>query len=244
LKTTGAPVGFAGPAGLAIPIYADESLRGATNRVAGANKADTHGRNVDLSRDAKVADFADLVMVATGDLCPRCGKPLATQRGIEVGHVFKLGTKYTEAFNAKFKDETQAEHTLIMGCYGIGVTRTLQAVVEQHNDADGILWPASVAPFQVGILLLDPNDATVAATAQKLSDELTALGIDNLIDDREERPGVKFKDADLIGFPLRAVVGAKSLSQGGIELKRRGEKAFTIVPVAEAASRIREKLQS
>ncbi|MCL1888767.1 MAG: proline--tRNA ligase, partial [Kiritimatiellaeota bacterium] len=242
LKATGAPTGFAGPAGLKIPVYADESLcnnTSDTGRVAGANKADTHVLNLDLTRDAEVTRFADLVVVATGDLCPRCGKPMATRRGIEVGHVFKLGTKYTDAFNAKFLDEKGAPQTLVMGCYGIGVTRTLQAVIEQNNDADGIRWPASVAPFQVGVLLLDPKDEAVAAAAQKLSDELTALGIDNLIDDREERPGVKFKDADLIGFPIRAVVGAKSLAQGGVEIKRRSEKAFDLTPAADAAQRIR-----
>ncbi len=242
LKATGAPVGFAGPAGLAIPIYADASLRGATDRVAGANKADTHVIHLSLERDAKVTDFTDLVAVVTGDLCPRCQQTLNTKRGIEVGHVFKLGTQYTDAFNAKFLNEKGEPLTMIMGCYGIGVTRTLQAVVEQHNDADGIIWPAAIAPYQVGILLLDPKDETVAAHAQKLSDKLTALGIDNLIDDREERPGIKFKDADLVGFPLRAVVGAKSLAQGGIELKLRSEKTFTLAPVDMAAEQIREKL--
>lgn len=244
LNATGAPTGFAGPVGLSIPIYADLSLDNAANRVTGANQADTHLLNVAIPRDAAIAAFADLVAVETGDLCPRCDATLTTKRGIEVGHVFKLGTKYTEAFNAKFLTEKGDTPVMVMGCYGIGVTRTLQAVIEQHNDKDGIIWPDNVAPFTVIVMLLDPKDEAVAAAAEKLSDELTASGIDNLIDDREERPGIKFKDADLIGFPIRAVVGAKSLGQGGIEVKCRAAKNFELVAPGAAAEHIRAMLRA
>ncbi len=237
-KVTGAPVGFAGPVGLAIPVYADFGLRGATDRFAGANQGDTHVAHVDLARDVRVTDYQDLTLVGAGDACPRCGGALRLMRGIEVGHVFKLGTKYSEAFQARFLNEKGQTETLVMGCYGIGVTRTLQAIVEQSHDTDGIVWPAAVAPYSVAILLLDPKDAAVTAAAERLAGELESQGVDVLIDDREERPGVKFKDADLIGFPFRVVVGAKSLAKGGIEIKLRAGKTSALVPVDEAAARI------
>jgi len=238
LQATGAPVGFVGPVGLKIPVYADAGLRGASDLIAGANRADMHVIHVDLARDVRVTEFMDLVMVGAGDGCPRCGAILRQMRGIEVGHVFKLGTKYSEAFQARFLNEKGQTETLVMGCYGIGVTRTLQAVIEQNHDADGILWPLSVAPYSVVILLLDPKDTAVAAATERLVGELEALGVDVLIDDREERPGVKFKDADLVGIPLRVVVGAKSLAKGGIEIKRRAEKASALVPADQAAQQI------
>ncbi len=249
LKATGAPVGFAGPAGLKIPIYADRALQGATDRVSGANRADTHVRHLDLARDASVTAFHDLALVVAGDDCPHCAGKLIEKRGIEVGHVFKLGTKYTEAFNAKFLGEQGgAAETIVMGCYGIGVTRTLQAVIEQRHDGDGILWPASVAPYAVALLLLDPKDPKVAAAVTKLEAELDALGLDVLVDDREERPGVKFKDADLIGCPFRVVAGAKALAKDCMEVRPRGAKESVLVPVAEVAAwldgRYRESLKT
>jgi len=239
-KGTNAPVGFAGPMGLAIPVYADFSLRNATGRFSGANKADTHIANVDLSRDARVTDYMDMVIVGEGDTCPRCNAALRLVRGIEVGHVFKLGTKYSEAFQAKYLNEKGATETMVMGCYGIGVTRTLQAVIEQSRDKDGIIWPVSVAPYTVALLLLDPKDAAITAAAEKLAAELEAQGIDVLLDDRDERPGVKFKDADLIGIPFRVVVGAKSLAKGGVEVKARTSKDFQLLPVEQAAAKIAE----
>jgi prolyl-tRNA synthetase len=181
--------------------------------------------------------------VGAGDACPRCGTTLRMMRGIEVGHVFKLGTKYSEAFQASFLNEKGQTETMVMGCYGIGVTRTLQAIIEQRHDKDGILWPAAVAPYGVTILLLDPKDAAVTAAADRLAAELEAQGVDVLIDDRDERPGVKFKDADLVGIPIRVVVGAKSLSKGGIEIKLRTEKTSTIVPADQAAARIAGLIQ-
>lgn len=240
-NVTGAPVGFAGPVGLAIPVYADRALRGAADRTTGANKADTHLTHVALARDAAISAFDDLVVVGPGDACPRCGKPMQLKRGIEVGHVFKLGTKYTESFEASFLTDKGQSELMVMGCYGIGVTRTLQAVIEQSHDADGIVWPISVAPYAVSLLLLDPKDPTVCAVVDALEQALAARGIDVLVDDREERPGVKFKDADLIGCPIRVVVGAKGLAKGGVEIKLRTSKDVAVVPAERAADAIAEQ---
>ena len=237
-NVTGAPVGFAGPVGLAIPVYADRALRGAADRTVGANKADTHLTHVALERDATVTAFDDLVVVGSGDACPHCGKPLQLKRGIEVGHVFKLGTKYTESFQASYLTDKGQSELMVMGCYGIGVTRTLQAVIEQSHDADGIVWPISVAPFAVSLLLLDPKDAAVCAVVDKIEKDLQDRGIDVFVDDREERPGVKFKDADLIGCPIRVVAGAKGLAKGGVEVKLRTSKNVDLVPVENAADAI------
>jgi len=240
-KVTGAPVGFAGPVGLAIPVYADRALRGAADRTTGANKADTHLTHVALARDAAISAFDDLVVAGPGDACPRCGKPMQLKRGIEVGHVFKLGTKYTESFEASFLTDKGQSELMVMGCYGIGVTRTLQAVIEQSHDADGIVWPISVAPYAVSLLLLDPKDPTVCAVVDALEQALAARGIDVLVDDREERPGVKFKDADLIGCPIRVVVGAKGLAKGGVEIKLRTSKDVAVVPAERASVAIAEQ---
>jgi len=242
-QVTGAPVGFAGPVGLAVPVYADHALNGAAGRITGANKADTHITNVDLARDVQVTAFEDLVIVGGGDSCPRCGEPLQMKRGIEVGHVFKLGTKYTEAFDAAYLSEKGQREVMVMGCYGIGVTRTLQAVIEQSHDKHGIVWPVAVAPFAVTLLLLDPKDAAVCEVVDTLERELQAQGVDVFTDDREERPGVKFKDADLLGFPIRVVVGAKGLAQGGVEIKLRTSQEATIVPVADAAADIARRIR-
>ena len=241
-KVTGAPVGFAGPVGLAIPVYADRALRGAADRTTGANKADTHLTHVALARDAAVTAFDDLVVVGPNDACPRCGKPMQLKRGIEVGHVFKLGTKYTESFQASYLTDKGQSELMVMGCYGIGVTRTLQAVIEQSHDADGIVWPISVAPYAVSLLLLDPKDPAVCAVVYALEQALAARGIDVFVDDREERPGVKFKDADLIGCPIRVVVGAKGLAKGGVEIKLRTSKEVAVVPAERAADAIAEQV--
>ena len=249
LKASGANAGSVGPvkpADASIRIVCDQELKGAKGCIVGANKDDVHLKNVDLARDCNIADadFADLVVVRDGDICAKCGKPMVIKRGIEVGHVFKLGTKYTDAFNAVYKTDDLKEATMIMGCYGIGVSRTVQAVIEQSHDKDGIIWPAAVAPYQVCISLLDPDQAEVAAVADKLEAELEAMGVDVIVDDRAERPGVKFKDADLIGFPVRVVVGAKGLANGGVEVKRRDQdkSQMKIVPAAEAAAAIKALL--
>ena len=250
LKASGANAGSVGPvkpADASIRIVCDQALKGAKGCIVGANKDDYHLKNVDLARDCNIADadFADLVVVRDGDICAKCGKPMVIKRGIEVGHVFKLGTKYTDAFNAVYKTDDLKEATMIMGCYGIGVSRTVQAVIEQSHDKDGIIWPAPVAPYQVCISLLDPDQAEVAAVADKLEAELEAMGVDVIVDDRAERPGVKFKDADLIGFPVRVVVGAKGLANGGVEVKRRDQdkSQMKIVAPAEAAAAIKELLK-
>ncbi len=240
LEYTGANAGSVGPVKPAkeIRILCDQELKGAKGAIVGANKDDHHLKNVDLDRDAKIAadDYADLVIVRDGDICPKCGKPMAIKRGIEVGHVFKLGKKYTDAMKGVFKTNELKEETMVMGCYGIGVSRTMQAVIEQSHDKDGIVWPTSVAPFAVVICLLDPENAEVAAIAEKLEADLEAKGVDVIVDDRVERPGVKFKDADLIGFPVRVVVGAKGLANGGVEVKRRADdKSMTKVVPPEAA---------
>jgi len=248
MKATGAQPGSVGPVkpASAIRIVADQDLKGAKGRIVGANKDDFHLRNVDLARDTSIADadYADLVVVRDGDICPNCGGRMAIRRGIEVGHVFKLGTKYTDAFKAVYKNDALAEKTMVMGCYGIGVSRTMQAVIEQSHDKDGIIWPAGVAPYQVVIDLLDPDTEEVAKIAFALEKELEDAGIDVIVDDRQDRPGVKFKDADLIGFPVRVVVGAKGLSNGGVEIKRRADdkSKMKVVPPAEALQSIRDLL--
>ena len=242
-KVTGAPVGYAGPVKppVDVPIYADLDLKGAKGMITGGNLPDEMDlNNVDFDRDCKIAAYADLVVVRDGDICPHCGKPMVIKRGIEVGHVFKLGTKYTDAFKATFKNAELQDKVMVMGCYGIGVSRTVQAVIEQSHDANGIVWPASVAPYQVVVENLDPDKAEVTQVADELEAALEAKGVDVIVDDRAERPGVKFKDADLIGFPVRVVVGAKGLANGGVEVKRRDQdKSQTkVVPVAEAAAAV------
>ncbi len=232
------PCGSIGPVGAKIPVYADIELQGAADRIVGANREGFHLCHVSLARDAQVKAYADLVTVREGDLCPKCGAPLTIRRGTEVGQCFKLGTKYSQAFGATFLDESGKARVMQMGCYGIGVSRTLQAIVEQSNDANGIIWPKAVAPFQVNLLLLDPDNAEVVSKAEALAAELEARGIDVFMDDRPERPGVKFKDADLIGLPVRVVAGAKGLSKGGFELRRRTDAESVIVAPESAADAV------
>lgn len=236
-EVTGAPVGFAGPMGLRIPIYADVGLRRRADRIAGANRADWHVRHVDLLRDATITAYADLAFAAAGDLCPRCHRPMQETHGIEVGHVFKLGTKYTECFGAAYLDDQGLSQPILMGCYGIGVTRTLQAVVEQHWDDHGICWPPAVAPYRVEIVVLDPLGEGMDVTRQLASD-LERRGVDVLVDDRDERAGVKFKDADLVGCPIRVIMGDKGLRRGCVEWKRRTDRQAEWIPIKEAADHL------
>ena len=247
LGASGANAGSVGPvkpADATLRIVADQELRGAKGCIVGANRDDHHIKNVDLERDANISGYADLVIVRDGDVCARCGRPMSIKRGIEVGHVFKLGTKYTDAFKAVYKNDRLSEQVMAMGCYGIGVSRTVQAVIEQSHDRDGIIWPSSVAPFQVCVSLLDPDREEAAKVAYDLEARLEAAGVDVIVDDRPERPGVKFKDADLIGFPVRVVVGAKGLAGGVVEVKRRcdDKSKARAVPVAEAVEAIRAAL--
>lgn len=226
------------------PVIADLTLQNASGMTTGANEDGFHLRNVSIGRDIKVTKWADLRTVQAGEACANCGAPLKVQRAIEVGHVFKLGVKYSEALNAMFLDESGKQQPAIMGCYGIGVTRTLQAVVEQCNDKDGIIWPISVAPYVVCITPLTvAADSAVMKQAERIYQELTAGGVDVILDDRDERAGVKFKDSELIGFPIRIGIGEKSLAKGEVEIKRRGGE---LVPVKaeEAAEKILQLLRT
>ena len=189
---------------------------------------------MNVVRDLEVTRFGDFRSVRAGEPCPKCGEPLKIDRAIEVGHVFKLGTKYSEKFGAVYTDDQKQSHPMVMGCYGIGISRTLQAVIEQSNDADGIVWPWQVAPWQVLVVNLDPQDAAARDLCAKLAAAAEAAGADVLVDDRAERPGVKFKDADLIGLPLRLTVGGKGLKEGIFELKWRKAKEVSKIPIADA----------
>jgi prolyl-tRNA synthetase len=232
-KLAGAPSGFIGPVELDIPVYVDRSLEGAFNLTCGANKDGYHHFGFKPDRDLKqFKGFFDLRMAAEGDRCTRCGKGTYEGfRGIEVGQVFKLGTKYSTTMNCNYLDESGASKPMVMGCYGIGITRTIAAVIEQGNDADGIIWPWAVAPFHVHLLSLDAANADVAAAAGRAERDLEAAGFEVLHDDRESlSPGVKFKDADLLGMPLRVVIGAKGLKDGTAELRDRRTKKVERVP--------------
>lgn len=237
LEVSGGPVGFTGPVGLSVPIYVDQELYLAESLVVGANKADAHLTGVNLNRDVASATKADLRIIEPGDPCPRCGQEPTFARGIEVGHIFRLGTKYSQAMGAEFLDAEGQSRPIIMGCYGIGVTRIVAAAIEQGHDQSGIIFPLAIAPYSVSVLPM-AFDGEVMEAAQKLYDDLKAAGIDVLMDDRDLRPGVKFKDADLIGIPLRVVVGAKGLKQGAVELKHRRSGDVDMIPVEEAVQRL------
>jgi prolyl-tRNA synthetase len=232
LKVTGAPLGFAGPVGLGgVRILADFSVAGITDGITGANREDRHLIHVSVERDCPIEEFHDLALVREGDLCPRCGKPLEMSRGTEVGHVFQLGTKYSAVLGATFKDQGGKEIPAFMGCYGIGVSRTMAAVVEQNHDEKGIVWPESVAPYQVLILTLDQGNEELARTAALLEEELARKGVEVLWDDRPQSPGVKFNDADLLGIPRRITLGKRFLKSGRAELKERGgEEVLSLTP--------------
>jgi prolyl-tRNA synthetase len=241
---TGAAVGFAGPVGFSGKLVVDRDAASVSDGVTGANETDYHLLHVAYGRDFEGV-VVDIRSVEDGDLCPECGASLKLYRGIEVGHIFLLGTKYSEAMNAVYLDEKGMAQKLVMGCYGIGISRLLAALVEQHHDADGMLFPLAVAPFQVHLVQVGVEPAVIEATA-RLERELEALGLEVLVDDRDERPGVKFKDADLLGVPLRLTVGKKALESGGVELKARSErdpKKTQIVALEAAAAHILELVQ-
>jgi prolyl-tRNA synthetase len=225
-------------------IFADHAIRLVGNGTTGANQDGYHLRNVNVTRDLAITRFGDFRRVRAGEPDVKSGKPLQVRRGIEVGHIFILGTKYSEKFEAVYTDDQKQTHLMVMGCYGIGISRTLQAIIEQRHDADGIIWPWTVAPFQVIVCLLDPQIAEAAELAKKIASAAETAGADVLVDDRVERPGVKFKDADLIGIPLRVTVGGRGLKEGVVELKWRHEKEVAKIPIAEAAARVVEAVRS
>ena len=225
-----------------VPVFADEQLRNAAGMTTGANEDGFHIRNVKVARDLPDIKWANLRTVREGELSESC-HPLKIQRAIEVGHVFKLGTKYAEALDANFLAEDGKQHPFVMGCYGLGVTRTLQAIIECGNDEHGVIWPQAVAPWQVCLTVLDiAPEGEVMKTAQSIYDELTAAGVEVLMDDRDVRPGVKFKDSELIGIPVRVSVGERSLKEGNVEFTLRAEGGRENVPVAEAVSHVQSAL--
>ena len=243
-RATGAPVGFAGPVGLKLRVVADLGVEALRNVVVGANAADLHLKNVNPGRDFTVTTYADLRNVTHGDPCPRCATgQLEMWRGIEVGHVFKLGYKYSQALNATFLDAEGKEQTIFMGCYGIGVGRTVAAAIEQNHDDNGIIWPLPIAPFEVIVTLVNPNEVESKDAAERLYSELLAAGVDVLLDDRDERPGSKFKDADLIGIPLRVTVGSRGLKEGALELQERRSGERTMTPVGEIAASLAARVR-
>jgi len=247
VKLTGAPVGYLGPVGMKIRVVADLAIQAGGPWITGANVSDAHFRNTMLGRDFTVERFADIRNVEAGDPCPRCddGK-MEMWRGIEVGHVFKLGTKYSASMRATVLDDQGQERTLVMGCYGIGVGRTVAAAIEQNHDDKGIIWPMPIAPFQVLITLVNPKDEAVRSAGERLYAELQEQGVEVLLDDRDERAGSKFADADLLGMPLRVTVGSKALQEGALELQERRSGTRSLLPLAEAAesiaARVREAL--
>jgi len=242
-EVTGAPMGFAGPVGLKVKRIADNALKGMADFVTGGNKHDVHFIHVNLGRDFQADQFADLRLVRPGDFCPRCKGELEFKRGIEVGHIFKLGTKYSKPLNAVYLDEKGEEKVIVMGTYGIGVARTMAAAIEQNHDADGMIFPVPIAPFEVVVLPLQIQEAEVSATAEKIYGEIQAKGLDVLIDDRDVRPGVKFKDADLLGIPVRINVGARNLKNGRVEMKLRTEAESVLIRIQEAPRIIAAKVK-
>ena len=239
----GALPGSCGPVGLKIPIYMDNGLKGLKNMIVGANEDGFHLKNVNFERDFKPTQVADIRMARAGDRDPSGKGHLQAFRGIEVGHVFYLGTKYSKKMNGNFLDKNGKALPYEMGCYGIGVTRTVQACIEQSHDADGIIWPRAIAPFKVHICVLDVADEKVMALALQIEKELESTGVDVLIDNRDERPGVKFKDADLLGMPVRVVIGKRGLDNGEVEIVQRKGKVVHKVKPDQVLSEIRNLLQ-
>ncbi len=241
-EVCGAMPGSCGPVGLKIPIYMDHGVQGLKNYIVGANEEGFHLKNINHGRDYQTVKVADLRLARAGDRCPDSNGRLQSFRGIEVGHIFNLGKKYSLKMKATFLDKNGRAQPFEMGCYGIGVTRTVQAAIEQSHDADGIIWPLSIAPFQVHVCVLDPKDATVVAMAESLYKELNSMNIDVLMDDRDERPGVKFKDADLLGMPVRVVIGKRGLDNSEVEVVERKTKTLLKVKPEQMLGEIKRIL--
>lgn len=237
--------GFIGPVGLdKAPLYVDPTVMNLTNAVCGANLKDTHLIHVNPKRDFKPTEIVDLRLIQQGDPCPKCGHPVETARGIEVGQVFKLYTKYSEALGATFLDENGKEKPMVMGCYGVGVSRTMAAAIEQNFDEQGIIWPVAIAPFHVVIVPVNRKNEEQFKAAEEIYQTLTNNGLEVVLDDRNERPGVKFKDADLIGYPLRVTIGPKTIAEGKVEVKVRKTGEQFLFDLADYAEKINSLLQS
>jgi prolyl-tRNA synthetase len=241
-EVTGAHPGSCGPVGLKIPVYADNGVQPLKNYIVGANEDGFHYKNVNHGRDYQITQVADLRMAREGDKCPESNGRLKSYRGIEVGHVFYLGQKYAKKMNGVFLDKNGKSQFYEMGCYGIGVTRTVQACIEQSHDQDGIIWPKAITPFHVHICLLDPKDETASNYVDVLTKEIEARNFEVLVDDRDERPGFKFKDADLLGFPVRIVVGKKGLEGNQIEVVNRKNKEVFKLPKESVIQKVYELL--
>ncbi len=237
-ELTGAPSGYAGPVGLSVRVLADHSVRGIACGATGANEKDAHLVDVVPGRDFQPEAYADLRLVEEGDRCPRCPGPLRFSRGIEVGHVFRLGTKYSKSLSATYLDAGGKERMIVMGCYGIGVGRTAAAAIEQHHDPDGIQWPVSIAPFEVCVLPVTMKNAALVKEAERVAEDLSGKGIEVLFDDRDERPGIKFKDADLVGIPLRVTFGEKNYEAGYAEIRDRKKGETVRVGISAIADRV------
>ena len=244
IETVNVPLGFVGPLGLQgkVKVLADQEVMTLVNVVAGANEKDYHLLNVNPQRDFQVDEVADLRVATQGDLCPKCGVPLKETRGIEVGHIFKLGKKYSEGLKATFLDENGKAQPFIMGCYGIGVGRTAAAAIEQNYDENGIIWPMPIAPYQVIVIPVSIKDEQQKKIAEAIYAELLAIGVEVVLDDRNERPGVKFKDADLIGFPLKIVVGPKAGEENMVEIKNRKTGEEEKISLTEIVKVVKEKI--
>lgn len=236
--------GSLGPVGLNVPIYADLETERLQNFTCGANEDDYHFTNVNLGRDFVPEIIADLRNAEAGDICPVCGEPLYTIRGIEVGHIFKLGTKYSDALDATYRDQNGQDQAIVMGCYGIGISRTLAAAVEQKNDADGIIWPLAIAPYQVIIIPVNNKKDDQVEAANYLYKELLNQGVEVILDDRDERAGVKFKDADLIGIPLRITIGPKSLQENKAEVKKRWDEEILLVEMDHVVQHVLDTIKN
>lgn len=240
---TGAPMGFAGAIGLKVRKVADFALKEMKNMVMGANQEDKHILNVNEGRDFQVEKYADLRMITSSDPCPRCGGVLRFGKGIEVGHIFKLGTKYSKALKANFLDRNGQETPIIMGCYGIGIERTVAAAIEQSHDENGIIFPISICPFEVTILPLEIHESHVRKVAENLYQHLSDLGLTVFLDDRDERPGFKLKDADLLGIPVRVTVSLRTLKKDDIEIKLRSKPDLRLIPASNAPKAVKEVVQ-
>ncbi len=237
---TGGPIGFSGPVGLKARILADEALHHLKNFVTGSNRADVHLQNVNLHRDFNPESFADLRFAVEGDPCPKCGDPLRFETGVEIGHVFKLGTRYSEKMRCEFLDPQQQRKPMVMGCYGIGVTRIAAAAVENHHDAAGPCWPRELAPFQVHLASLKGKEEKVLALAEQAVADLEKAGWEVLWDDRDEAPGVKFADADLLGVPVRVTIGKKSVEGGTADVRTRRSPDQKSVPLKDLVAAVQE----